>query len=299
LLIKSKKFLFILLLVILALALAFGLNRWARTREVPPIKEIRVEVEAIRATGEGRWLIGKAALERKPGSASVRAARLKNLRVEKIGAELIRENDGQVLIRTGDLKSGDLLIRQPSGLTDGQAVAPQGPDDETLIRLTIEAGLAGLRDRDLNQSLRFISSDYRDAWGFNQYFMKELLKRAYQEFDDLRLELASDPEVRINGRQALVLAKVRLTAQYQGRRNFLLGDREGFNTLVFQIQNTPSGWKVINLKGLRPLGFDERFFRLLGGDIGLPLNESERGEKKAACMPCRDRMAERFGPYRK
>jgi len=298
-LIKSKKKLFILLSVIVASALAFGLNRWIRTQKVPPIKEINVEVEASRGAGEGLWLVSKEVLEGKSGSSSLRAARLKNLRVEKIGAELIRENEGQVLIRARDLKSGDLLIRQPGRLTEGQAVVPQGPGDETLIRLTIEAGLAGLRDRDLNQSLRFISSDYRDAWGFNQYFIKELLKRAYQEFNDLRLELGSDPEVRINGRQALVLAKVRLTAQYQGRRNFLLGDREGFNTLVFQFQNTPSGWKVINLKGLRPLGFDEHFFRLLGGDIGLPLNESERGEKKAACMPCRDRMAERFGPYRK
>jgi len=298
-LIKSKKKLFILLSVIVASALAFGLNRWIRTQKVPPIKEINVEVEASRGAGEGLWLVSKEVLEGKSGSSSLRAARLKNLRVEKFGADLIRETAGQAVIRAGELKNGDLLIRHSGGLNDGQAVAPQGPGDETLIRLTIEAGLAGLRDRDLNQSLRFISSDYRDAWGFNQYYIRELLKRAYREFNDLRLELGSDPEVRINGRQALVLAKVRLTAQYQGRRNFLLGDREGFNALAFHFQNTPSGWKVINLKGLRPLGFDERFFRLLGGDIGLPLNESERGEQKAACMPCRDRMAERFGPYRK
>jgi len=297
--IKSKKFFFTLLSVIVAAALAFGLDRWIRTREVPPIKEVRVEVEGIQSVGEGLWLVGKEVLEGKSGSASVRAARLKNLRVERIGADLIREIEGRAVIRTRDLNSGDLLIRQPDRLTDRQAVAPQGPDDETLIRLTIEAGLAGLRDRDLNQSMRFISPDYRDAWGFNQYFMKELLKRAYQEFDDLSLELASGPEIRIDGRKALIQARVRLTAQYQGRRNYLLGDRQGFNALAFQFEKAPAGWKVVNLKGLRPLGFDERFFRLLGGDIGLPLNESDRGDKKAACMPCRDRMAERFGPYRK
>ena len=166
--IKSKKFLFILLSVIVAAVLTFGLTRWIRTREVPPIKEVRVEVEAIRAAGEGLWLVSKELLEQKSGPVSIRVARLKNLRVEKISADLIRETDGQAAIRTKGLKNGDLLIWRSGSLTDGQEVAPQGPDDETLIRLTIEAGLAGLRDRDLDQSVRFISPDYRDAWGFNQ-----------------------------------------------------------------------------------------------------------------------------------
>jgi hypothetical protein len=75
-------------------------------------------------------------------------------------------------------------------------------------------------------------------------------------------------------------ARVRLTARYHGRSNYLLGNREEFNALVFQFEKRASGWKVIDLKGLRPLGFDERFFRLLGSDIGLPLSPAERAEKK-------------------
>ena len=61
--IKSRNFLFILLSIIVAAALAFGLNRWIRTREVPPIKEVRVEVEAIQPAGEGLWLVGKESPE--------------------------------------------------------------------------------------------------------------------------------------------------------------------------------------------------------------------------------------------
>jgi hypothetical protein len=250
-------------------------------------------VEQVQPAGEGLWLVSKEVLDRRP---SPRLARLKNLRAEFTLVEVFRETGDRVVIRSGELHERDLLIRQPERLSEGAAVVPQGLPDETLLRLTIEAGLAGLRARDLGQSLRFVSPDYRDSWGFNYYFLQELLKRAYREFDDLRLELASEPEIRTQGSQAMVQAKVRLTANYMGRRNYLLGDRKDFNALVFQFEKTGPGWKLTNLKGLRPLGFDERFFRLLGGDIGLPLTEDERRDKQAACMPCRDRMAERFGP---
>jgi hypothetical protein len=294
----SKKIYFILLpvTVILLLALAFGMSRTFRTRQLPPVEETLVLVEPIQPGGGELWLVSREILDRLPSTRTIRTARLKNLGAEILAVEVIRETGEQALIRSRELREGDLLIRQPGRLTDGQAVVPQGLDDEKLLRLTIEAGLAGLRVRDLHQSLRFISPVYGDSWGFTFYFMQELLKRAYREFNDLHLELASDPEIRLAGNRALVQAKVRLTATYQGRRNFLLGDQGAFNTLVFQFEKAAAGWKVTNLKGLRPLGFDERFFRLLGGDIGLPLTEAERRDKQAACMPCRDRMAERFGP---
>jgi hypothetical protein len=295
---RSKKILLILATctLVLILVLVIGWNRWFRARGIPQVEETPVTVEPIEPAGRGLWLVSPEVLDRVSGT---RTARLKNLRVQKIEVEIIRETGNQVAIRGPDLQEGDLLLRRPRELAEWAAVAPRGLDDEKLLRLTIAAGLAGLRDRDLSQSMRFMSPNYRDSWSFNHFFLGELLKRAYREFDDLSLELAAEPEIRIQGQQAMVQAKVRLTANYMGRRNYLLGDQKEFNTLFFQFEKAVPGWQVTNLKGLRPLGFDERFFRLLGGDIGLPLTEAERRDKKAACMPCRDRMAERFGPYRR
>ncbi|MBI5585461.1 MAG: hypothetical protein HY892_16760 [Deltaproteobacteria bacterium] len=290
---KKKLFILLPVAVVLLLALVLGLQWFYRARPIPPVKEIPVEVETIQPAGEGLWLVSPKVLDR--GSRTVRTARLKNLRAQMMAVEVIQTDGERVVIRNRELQADDLLIRQPGRLIDGQAVIPQGLAAETLLRLTFEAGLAALRTRDLQQSLRFISPTYGDSWGFNSYFLQELLKRVYREFDDLRLELASEPEIRIEGHRALVQAKVRLTALYQSRRNFLLGNQNEFNALVFQFEQAAPGWKITNLKGLRPLGFDERFFRLLGGDIGLPLTEAERRDKQAACMPCRERMAERFG----
>jgi hypothetical protein len=296
---KRKIFILLPVTAILTVVLVVGWNRFFRARGIHPVIEVPTNVEPARPAGEGLWLVSSDVLDRAPGSRMAWSARLINLRAQRNEVEIIRETGNQVFIRGPALRESDLLVRRPGDLADGAAVAPRGLADERLLRLTIEAGLAGLRDRDLSQSMRFISPDYGDSWGFNYFFLGELLKRACREFDDLSLELASEPEIRIQGHQAMVQAKVRLTANYRGRRNYLLGDQKEFNTLVFQFEKAAPGWQVTNLKGLRPLGFDERFFRLLGGDIGLPLTEAERRDKKAACMPCRDRMAERFGPYRR
>jgi hypothetical protein len=297
---RSKKILLILGTgtMVLTLALVIGWNRWFRARGLPQVEEIPVTVEPIQPAGKGVWLVSPEVLDRVSGTRTARAARLNDLRVQRMEVEVVRETGTQVTIRRPDLRADDLLLRGPGDLADGTAVIPRGLGEEKLLRLTIAAGLAGLRERDLTQSLRFISPDYRDSWGFNHFFIGKLLERAYREFENLRLELDSDPAIRIEGRQAMVQAKVRLTADYRGRHNYLLGDQKEFNALVFQFEKAGPGWKVTILKGLRPLGFEERFFRLLGGDIGLPLTEAERRDKQAACMPCRDRMAERFGPYR-
>jgi hypothetical protein len=61
---------------------------------------------------------------------------------------------------------------------------------------------------------------------------------------------------------------------------------------------TDSGWKLENIRGLRPLGFEENFFKLLGAEVGLVLTEKEKAARLQGRIPCRERMAERFGPYR-
>lgn len=176
-------------------------------------------------------------------------------------------------------------------------VAPtEGVDDERLIRLTLEAGMAAAMAEDLEESVRFISAEYRDKLGFNFASMRKFLERAYEEFNEPRIELVGAPTIQVKDNQAMVQAKMRLTAIYQGRRNYLLGDQINPNSVLLVMNKSANSWKVSRIEGLRPLGFEEDFLKLLGAQIGLPLTEAESLEKKQFCMPCRQRMAERFGP---
>jgi len=167
--------------------------------------------------------------------------------------------------------------------------------NKRLIHLTLEAGMEAAMAEDLDESIRFISVNYSDDLGYSRTSMRKLLKRAYKEFDDPIIRWDEPPEINIKDGQAIVSAKVRLSAVYGGRRNYLLGDRQTPNHLSVQMNKSDYSWKVSSIKGLRPLGFEEEFLRLLGDDLGLELTETEEEEKGRACMPCRQRMSERFG----
>ena len=180
-------------------------------------------------------------------------------------------------------------------LEQGEVAPTEGVDDERLIRLTLEAGMAAAMAEDLEESVRFISAEYRDKLGFNFASMRKFLERAYEEFNEPRIELVGAPTIQVKDNQAMVQAKMRLTAIYQGRRNYLLGDQINPNSVLLVMNKSANSWKVSRIEGLRPLGFEEDFLKLLGAQIGLPLTEAESLEKKQFCMPCRQRMEQRFG----
>lgn len=291
-----KKFAYMVLVGLGIAALVVGVKLWLFPTS-QRVSEVPVQVAEIGQSGKGIWLVPRDVVAEKSRESGHFVARLKHLRAERLAVKIAEEVEGGLLVTSDRLKSGDLLVLRPEMTPAGQAVAPTGPlDDERLIRLTLQAGIAAAMGEDLNESLRFVSTNYRDDSGYNVTLMSQLLKRAYKEFDEPRIELAEPPVIRIKGSMAVVQANVRLTAIYRGRRNYLLGDKDALNHILVQLQKSTYGWKISEIKGLRPLGFEERFFRLLGGGLGLPLTEAERREEKKTCMPCRQRMAERFGP---
>lgn len=293
---ETSKILRIVLLVLLGVG---GLVVGIRALLSPTrghVTETPVGVVEIDPRGDGLWSVPKDVVARQSGIPKPFVLRLKNLRAERLEVEVSAETDGRVELRSSDLKAGDLLILGPSEVPAGQAVAATtGIDDERLIHLTLEAGMEAAMAEDLDESIRFISPNYSDDLGYSRTSMRKLLERAYKEFDEPVITWDEAPEINIKEGQAIVSAKVRLSAVYGGRRNYLLGDRETPNHLSVQLTKSDYSWKVFSIEGLRPLGFEEEFLRLLGGDLGLELTESEKEEKDRACMPCRQRMSERFG----
>jgi hypothetical protein len=288
------------LLSIFLVALTFGVlgvsigSLLFPTGEV--LTETSVEVVEIDHLGKGLWSVPKNVIAQQAGVSDPFVLRLKNLRLESLSVEVTGETDGRLLLRSNDLKEGDSLVLKPLAVQAGQAVAPRtGIGDQHLIRLTLEAGMAAARAENLKESLRFVSPEYSDNMGFNFALIRDLLERSYEEFDEPQIELAEPLVIQIKGSKALIQAQIRLSANYQGRRNYLLGDQESPNSILLALDKSSNGWKLLRIEGLRPLGFEERALKLLGSQLGLPLTEAEQKEKQEFCMPCRQRMAERFG----
>jgi hypothetical protein len=278
--------------VVLVLALIVGF--FPASRE---IKETVVEVTEIQQSGKGEWSVSRDAAAEQPNSAKTFVMRLKHLRAERMEVDILHQADDRMLIRADELAPGDVLVRKPELISRGQALMPAaGLDDERSIRLILEAGIAAAMAEDVDESVRFLAADYRDDYGFNRHWLRLFLKRAYKEFDGPRIFLTGLPAIEISGSRAVVSVNMTLDAIYRGRRNYLLGDGKTPNHVLLFLNKSDYGWKVSRVQGLNPLGFDEKFLRLLGAEVGLPLSEAEMQEKNRACMPCRDRMAERFGP---
>ena len=274
--------------------LLLGLKPWLFSAS-DPVVEIPIKVAKIQQAKNGLWLIPKDALVEISDQPKSFVFRLKHLRTEQLPVEIKDYTDDSILVRSDDLKAEDLLVIEPGPIQAGQAVTPTaGVDNEPLVHLTLLAGIKAAMAEDLDESARFISPSYRDNVGFNFILMRKLLERAYEEFDQPQIELAEPPVIQIKGSKAVALAQVRLTATYQGRRNYLLGDHDKFNTIFVMLDRSTSSWKVSQIEGLRPLGFEEGLLKHLGADLGLPLTPAESEQEDRFCMPCRQKMKERF-----
>ncbi|MGD8255186.1 MAG: hypothetical protein PVJ11_10725 [Syntrophobacterales bacterium] len=275
--------------------LLLSLKPWLFSASEPVI-EISVKVTEIQQTKSGLWFIPRDGLIEKVDQSESFVFRLKHLRTERLPVEIKDYTDHSILVRSDDLKAGDLLVIEPGQIRAGQAVTPTaGVANERLVYLTLLAGIEAAMAEDLDESVRFISPSYHDNVGFNFILMRKLLERAYEEFDQPQIELAEPPVIQIKGGKAVAMAQVRLTTTYQGRRNYLLGDQDKFNTIFIMLDRSTSSWKVSQIEGLRPLGFEEGLLKHLGADLGLPLTPAEREQENRFCMPCRQRMKERFG----
>jgi hypothetical protein len=275
--------------------LLLGLKPWLFYAS-EAVVEIPVKVAEIQQAKDGLWIIPRDGLIVKTNQPGSFVLRLKHLRTERLHVEINDYTDDSILVRSDDLTAGDLLVIEPGLIQAGQAVAPTaGINDEGLVHLTLLAGIEAAMAEDLDESVRFISPTYYDNVGFNFILMRKFLERAYEEFDQPQIELTESPVIQVKGSKAVALTQVRLTATYQGRRNYLLGDQDKSNTIFIMLDRSTSSWKVSQIEGLRPLGFEEGLLKHLGADLGLPLTPVEREQENRFCMPCRQRMKERFG----
>ena len=258
-------------------------------------REFRAAVTGVEKAGEGQWFVRKSAVARPVGGNEAYLFRLEKLRAKKVYVIPAGSSGENMVVTSGRLASGDLILVDPESIHDGAAVSvSSGLDERALVQLTIDAAIAAVNDASLNESMRFVSSNYSDPLGFDFELIAAFLSRAYKEFSNPYLEVVDSPSVEIQGKEAVIRGSIRLQAGYRGRRNYLLGGRDSSNTIWMRMEKLPAGWKLVELRGLRPLGFDERFMKLLGAEVGLRLSTGEKAEKEQFCMPCRSKMAEKF-----
>ncbi|MFZ2444763.1 MAG: hypothetical protein WAW37_00255 [Syntrophobacteraceae bacterium] len=288
----------IIILAVLAVGLAAGF--FARksffTASVRLTKERPAAVSRVEAAGAGVWLIAKDAVAPTNPDKKAFVMRLERLRARRIEVHSTGFSGGKAIVASNGLAAGDLVLAAPGSFEDGEAVAVRsGIDEKEILALTLDAGIAAAREKNLAESARFISPRYADSLGFDFRLMTGLLARAYKEFDRPEIVIVDPPDVRIEGEQAVIRESIKVRADYRGGRNYLLGGPAAANALLIRMEKSENGWKLVEIRGLMPLGLEEKYMKLLGAEVGLTLSGREKVEKREFCMPCRREMADRFG----
>lgn len=283
-------------LFVLVVSLSFAVYAGWRLRNINVHNEIRVSVVEAELNRDGSWSLPRDAVTVRdwPKGYLIRCT---NLKSERLEVQIAGQDRDQFLVRSSEIKPADLMVTAPRNLPPGEFLNPvSGISEDRLIASVIHAGIAYATGHNPLQAVRFISQDYSDRWGFDGKLLRALLSRAYKEFQTPQVFLDGNPSIHVKGKSALVQAKIRVTATYRGRRNFVLGNQQRPDQIYIWFQKSEEGWKITRIEGLKPLGFDAPFVRLLGAEVGLQLGKTEKQNRKQACMPCRARMAERFGP---
>jgi hypothetical protein len=289
---KFKKYLRSLVLV-LVMGVATGIYL-SSNNSVKANLERTVSVVQVKAEGTETWLLPETVLLKNAAGSRSFIFWVDHLRTRKIPVEVVGHSEEGILVKKGALQAGALVLVSPRDIQENEPVLLKGVPDEVVIRQVIDSGAAVIAGKDFRECLRFVSPGYQDPWGYNIKFIEAFLKRAFKEFSQPRLEFDGQPNIRVSGNQAMVQSAVRLRASFQGQFNYLLGDARSFNALIIVLEKKDAAWKVTQVQGLKPLGFEEKFMKLIGYEIGLPLNPAEQQERQKACMPCRERMKERF-----
>ena len=136
---------------LLLLLVGFGVGALALTSEpwllstTAPVSRIPVKVTEIQQLEQGKWVVPLDAVAKMSTGAESYVLRLRHFRTESSPIIVVNAIDDHVLIRCDELRSGDLLVMKPAMIQPGQAVAPtEGVNDERLIHLTLEAGMAAV-----------------------------------------------------------------------------------------------------------------------------------------------------------
>jgi hypothetical protein len=252
-----------------------------------------VRVSEVRPIGSDLWLVPAATVAE--GAKGHYLVRVDHLQAQRISVKIVNRQDKYLVVRSDVFRPGDLVVVSPGSLPHDSPLAPVGGvGDERLIGLVLDAGIRAAQVGSLTESMRFVSPNYQDHLGFDRQTLEAFLKRAYKKFDSPRITLDAGPVIEVRGDRGRVQASLRLTAAYRGRRNYLLGNDQAPDQIQVDFTRTAYGWKVDRLSGMRVLGFEEEFLRVLGAEVGLTLSDEEKKRREANCMRCKQRMEERF-----
>jgi hypothetical protein len=123
------------------------------------------------------------------------------------------------------------------------------PSDEARIKKLFREGSRAIEKKDLDAVMSKVSFNYTDEYGFNYLYIKESLKRVFQQTGDIDIEY-ENLTITITDKAAKAEVDVRAVATIGSERGYILGDQPHPVHLTFSLEKQRTKWMVLKTEGM-------------------------------------------------
>ncbi len=120
------------------------------------------------------------------------------------------------------------------------------PSDAKRIRKLVRQGGDAVARKDLQAVMALVSYNYRDRYGFSYLYLKESLKRLFENYDSFEIDLKR-LRVDVDSEAGTAEAKFLLKAAgiRDGDREYILGTEEVYESVFLTLKKERMKWMVI------------------------------------------------------
>lgn len=122
------------------------------------------------------------------------------------------------------------------------------PSDERRIKRLFTDGKRAIESENLEGVMSKVSYNYRDDYGFTYLYLKETLKKQFEELSDITGEYYN-LNIRISKDTATADVDVRVIATKGNETGYIIGDARSPAHLKFNLDKERTKWLIVRLEG--------------------------------------------------
>jgi len=128
-------------------------------------------------------------------------------------------------------------------------------EDDAELRAIIQEMVDAAEARDLSGFMKHFSSQYQDSSGNGYFFILQVVKRVFEEVDELKVKV-ENLNVVVTGDEAFVTLSVMTEARRQGRIIHPFGREDNPEQPRITLKKERLDWKIVQVEGVEQPGLE-------------------------------------------
>lgn len=123
------------------------------------------------------------------------------------------------------------------------------PSDMSRIKKLFREGAVAIEKEDIETVMSKVSFNYRDDYGFTYLYLKESMKKVFQQLSDIKIEY-ENLKIAVGENTASAELDVRVIATMGSDTGYILGDMPNPARLKFTLEKERTKWLITKTEGL-------------------------------------------------